>query len=77
MTNHTRQAAPNRQAPRPAWGCLYIMEGDGARVAGQFLSDNPYDSDSEEGRYWAEGWHESDAASDAPPTPTKQSMRVV
>jgi hypothetical protein len=57
-----KQSARNRQAPPPAWGFLYIMEGVAARDAGQPLSDNPYESGSEASVFWAEGWHEADVA---------------
>jgi hypothetical protein len=61
MSEHDRKATPDRPQPA-AWGFLFIMEGVGAREAGQSCSENPYPPGSEEADYWAEGWHEADAA---------------
>jgi hypothetical protein len=44
--------------PPPAWGFLYIMEGSEAHAAGQPLTDNPYDPDTEESGFWIEGWED-------------------
>ena len=35
-------------------------EGFRARLAGDELPDNPYPSNSHEGRQWDDGWHDQD-----------------
>jgi hypothetical protein len=43
---------------------LFVMEGLGAREAGQPVTDNPYDPGSTQSISWNKGWNEKTALPD-------------
>jgi hypothetical protein len=45
-------------------GFLFVMEGRGAREAGQPVTDDPYDAGSDNSRLWIEGWNGETGLSD-------------